>query len=531
MNIYLAQQFLDHSARENPLKLAIWTPDASFTYGELAQFSTKMANFLIRQGSSPGDRVCIALPKSIYSIGSMFAVLKAGAIYVPLDHQSPAERIRDIMDDCLPAAVICNWRTLEVIRKIRRHDNHQYKIIVMEQEPETEKLDSQELYFLDDLTSESEILNPYTAIDQDVAYILYTSGTTGKPKGVMISHLNICSYIQWAVSYFNIKAEDRILNTSPLHFDMSVFDIFGSIAAGSQLYLLPRKMLIFPKKIIEIIENNQITLWKAISFLLVYFVKAKTLKPSIMPQLTTIIFSGEALPTKYLIEWMKTFPQKSFYNAYGPTEATGISTCYQIRKVPTSPSVVIPIGKACSNTDVFAVDEEGNIVDPGECGELLIRGSGLSLGYWNNHQKTEEVFRQMDIRGAVQCRVYHTGDIVKRMSGEEGYTFIGRRDHQIKYAGYRIESGDIEAALYDAGPISGAAVVAINHDESKSPEIVAFIEAEKGIDKVEIMGYLRKRLPAYMIPHKLEVLSKLPRTDNGKISRPILKCKYLRGAE
>lgn len=527
MNIYLAQQFLDRSARKNPQKQAIWTHDAAVSYGELVNFANKMANFLIRSFSSPGNRVCIVLPKSIYSIGSMFAVLKAGTIYVPIDDQSPSERIRDIVDDCTPAAIICNRHTLEIVDKIRTHGNHHFKIIIMEQQPKTDELDFPELYFLNDLESESEILKPYTAIDQDVAYILYTSGTTGKPKGVMISHLNICNYIQWAVEYFKIQPEDRILNTSPLHFDMSVFDIFGSIAAGSQLYLVPRKMLIFPKKIIEIIENNQITLWKAISFLLVYFAKSKALKPSIMPELKTIIFSGEALPTKYLIEWMKTLPEKSFYNAYGPTEATGISSCHHIEKMPTNPSDAIPIGKACNNTDMFAVDEKGNIVEPGECGELIIRGSGLSLGYWNNPQKTEEVFRHIDIRGGARCRVYYTGDIVKRMSGGEGYTFIGRKDHQIKYMGYRIESGDIEAALYEAGSISGAAVIAINHEERERPEIVAFVEAENMIDKAEIMSFLRKKLPAYMIPQKLEVLARLPRTDNGKINRPLLKSEYL----
>ena len=528
MSIYLAHQYLDRAAVARENEPAIIYQNDEISYGDLVRFTDKMANLLQRLTRKPGERICIVLPKSIHAIVSMFAILKAGAVYVPVDDESPEERMRDIVADCLPTAIICNRLTLGSVERLTDLWDLRFKIILLEERhanfdsPETER------YFLSDIESESETLRPCSIIDQDLAYILYTSGTTGKPKGVMINHLNILNYIQWAVDYFEIKSEDRILNTSPLHFDMSVFDIFCSISAGSRLYLIPKKMQLFPKKIINLIGDEEITVWKAISFLLVYFIKARALKPSIMPALRTIIFSGEILPTKYLIEWMKTFPDKSFYNAYGPTEATGISVCYRIEKPPENPAESTPIGKACSNTDILAVDEHGRIVSPGESGELLIRGSGLSPGYWNNPEKTKEAFRSVGIGHCAKGRVYHTGDIVKRLSNGEDYIFIGRKDNQIKYMGYRIESWEIEAAIYEAGNISGAAVISINAGESENPEIVAFVEAEKGLDKSGIMAFLRKRLPAYMIPHKMKALARLPRTENGKINRPALKSEYLR---
>jgi len=237
-----------------------------------------------------------------------------------------------------------------------------------------------------------------------------------------------------------------------------------------------------------------------------------------MRSLEKVIFSGENLPTKYLIEWMKRCPEKEFFNAYGPTECTGISTCYKVEDIPSDPHVPIPIGKACANTEILAIHEDGRLAKIDEVAELCIRGSSLSSGYWNDSKKTSAYFVQNPLNDSCQDLIYKTGDLVKQLP-DGNYIFIGRKDTQIKYQGYRIELGEIEHALQALDRVKDAAVIAPKGADEDNPDIVAFVETDEDLNVEHILEELRKRVPKYMLPIRIQILKKLPRTENGKVDR------------
>jgi amino acid adenylation domain-containing protein len=363
----------------------------------------------------------------------------------------------------------------------------------------------------------------YRNIDADAAYILYTSGSTGSPKGVIVSHLNVINYIEWSVDFFNIGNEDRILNTAPFYFDMSTFDVFTTLKSGATLCIAPDRCLVFPQKLMDLIEKEGITLWKGVSSLLMYMATTGCLKKDRISSLRKVLFGGEVLPTKHLMNWMKSYPAKQYYNVYGPTEATGISACYPVEKIPDTSDETIPIGTACANTELFVLTEDGCLAGVGETGELCIRGSGLSPGYWNDEEKTARAFIRNPLnRTALHDRVYRTGDLARRR--EDGLIeYLGRKDFQIKYLGYRIEIFEIEQALLSLDNIHHAAVVLCNSHRGEMAEMVAFVESPEEIVSEAVMRGLNRLLPNYMIPGRIIQLTKMPVTDRGKTDRNLLQ--------
>jgi non-ribosomal peptide synthetase component F len=302
---------------------------------------------------------------------------------------------------------------------------------------------------------------------------------------------------------------------------MSVFDVYCALETGASLTLVPEQVLLFPGRLVGIIEKRNISLWKGVSSLLSYLAKLKAINPNRMKDLKRIIFSGEPLPAKYLAEWMSAYPGKEFYNAYGPTECTGISTSYRVTSILQDLGAPIPIGKACANTEIFLICEDERLARVGEVGELCIRGSSLSCGYWNDPERTDKVFVQNPLNKRNQERVYRTGDLVKQLP-DGNYVFIGRKDTQIKYMGYRIELGEIECALQTLDGVKDAAVLAPRGETAENPEIVAFLEADGETILEQICEALRGKIPKYMIPTKFQVLKNLPRTKNGKVDRQLL---------
>jgi amino acid adenylation domain-containing protein len=521
MKQYLVQMYLDTTKSLYTNKTAVCYDNDKISFTELYDASNRLANFLLSIGTLRQDRVVFCLKRSIKSIVAMAGISKADAIYVPIDPKSPQERWRKIIEDCQPRTLICEKETISDILKVVSLKKKYPMIIFMESEQNLPGSIKRNIFCKEQVDVQDRNEPIYKNIDTDIAYILYTSGSTGNPKGVMVSHLNINNYIDWAINYFFITSNDTILTTAPFHFDMSTFDIYCAMKTGATLCIANESSLLFPSKLFDIIEKEQVTIWKAISSLCMYLAATESLKKGRIPSLRKIVFAGEVLPAKFLIKWMETYPDKNYYNAYGPTEATGISTCYSVENIPTNPVESIPIGTACANTEVILIREDNSLATVGEIGEICIRGSGLTAGYWNDPVKTEKSFVNNPINFIPGDRIYRTGDLGK-MRDDGTFEFIGRKDNQVKVMGYRIELSEIESALLSIEKVNDAAVVLSNSQNQDIPEIIAFVQIEDDLNLNKLMKELPKYLPQYMLPKKFVSMKVMPRTERGKIDKKTL---------
>ena len=465
-----------------------------------------MANGLIAKGVRRQDRVALCLRRTHKAVVAILGSLKADAVYVPLDPKSPIERQLQVLADCRPAALVCDARTQDVAQELARRSEPGCPVVCLDRIPA-------------DSADERPV---YRNVETDLAYILYTSGSTGRPKGVMVSHRNVVDYASWAVGYFGITGEDRILGTAPFHFDMSTFDIFSALKGTARLCVAPEDFLLFPRSLVRYVEEQGVTLWKTVPSLFVYMARAGCLKPGGMGTLTRLLFGGEALHPRNLAQWMRLYPEKAFYNVYGPTEATGVSLCHAVTSIPGEGQLRVPIGRACANTEAFALRTDGGVAGPGETGELHIRGAGVAQGYWGDPEKTRAAFVPNPLGPGREERVYRTGDLVTPLD-DGGFEFVGRNDEQVKYMGYRISTSDIEAALVSIAGVSEAAVYLDESEGLIAPELVALVQCEPEQGPAELGRQLARRLPAYMVPKRIVPVPRIPRTDRGKIARRELR--------
>lgn len=491
--VKLIQEYFSESAKKYPDKIAINFGDINSTFFELEKSSNQLAHVLKNKNVKSGDRVVFCLHKSIKSIQTILAILKVDAIYVPLDANSPVERLKQVIDDASPKIIICDSDTANLVGGLGEVFNLDLEASAV--------------------SSSSDKNLDYKNESNNVAYILYTSGSTGKPKGVMITHANIINATDWAVEELGITSEDRMSQHPPLHFDLSTFDLYCAFKSGATLFLIPEGLSIFPGQLIKFIEKNNITIWDSVPSVMVYMSMAGLVKPGRMASVEKIFFNGEGFPTKFLAEWMNTFPTKKFVNMYGPTETTVQCSFYRIPEAPRDLTKLVPIGKACKGVEIFDID-----------GELYVAGKGVGLGYWNNPEKTVESFVS-DPRPGKTGKVYKTGDLVK-LRQDSNYEFIGRKDFQVKVMGHRIELGDIESALYSLLYVQEAGVIAVGVVETGGTKIIAFVNTKEARLASQIKTDLASILPDYMIPNTIELRPSLPRTSTGKVDRTKLKDEY-----
>lgn len=508
------QHELDQWAVQTPTKTAVHDGRVALTYAELAERSNRLGHALHSLEVGAQDRVVFCLSRSVHCLTALLGILRAGAVYVPIDPKSPSERTRSILCDCAPRAVICDATSLPLVKNVVGAD---LPIICLGGAQADAGANALDQAWVDRYSATR--LAPEVA-DDDLAYILYTSGSTGQPKGVMIYHKNIRSYIDWAVRRFDIKESERILCTAPLHFDMSTFDVFSTLRSGATLFIATDALTLFPEKLVAFMERHEVTLWKGISSLLMYLARAGVLRPGRLPALRQILYGGESLATRWLIQWMEAFPEKTFFNVYGPTEATGISLFHQLEEMPKSPQELIPIGRPCDDTYVYLLGNDLAPVAAGEIGELFIGGAGLGRGYLNAPDKTTQAFLADPLRPG--ARIYRTGDLARRRA-DGSYEFAGRADHQVKIMGYRIELGEIEHALAALPGVHDVAVAALPAGDQDLRELVAFIEGELNADTAAAFEQLKQQLPVYMIPRRLCNVARLPRCERGKVDRKALQ--------
>jgi amino acid adenylation domain-containing protein len=526
---YLLQQLLTEAAARQPRRLAVAAGGCLLTYQELDRLSNKVARVLLRLGVAPGDRVGLLATKSAASVIGIYGALKAGGCYVPLDPKAPAERLSYLVRDSGTVVILTDEARLPQAAALVGSVPGLRAVVVASSAGRPERTKSAGgparstaiLPWAAVVSEPGDPLAEERAIETDLAYILYTSGSTGTPKGVMISHRNSLTFVEWAAAAARLSEEDRVCSPAPLHFDLSVFDIFATCRAAACLAVIPDGRTTFPVSIAEWLESEQISAWYSVPSVLTLLACFGNLQRFDLSRLRTVIFAGEVFPSKYLARLMAELPDPRYLNWYGPTE-TNVCTAFEVPAGRTDEGP-IPIGKPCANTEVFAVTNEGSRVSrPGEEGELYVRGPSLMQGYWGAPAKTREALVQNPFRADYDDLVYRTGDMVT-LDPAGNYVYLGRRDSMVKIRGYRVELGEVEAALYQHPVIREAAVLLLP-DELLGSRLRAVVSADGAgaLTRENVLDHCRQWLPSYMVPDIVEFREVLPRTSTGKVDRASL---------
>ncbi|EAJ7674905.1 amino acid adenylation domain-containing protein [Campylobacter upsaliensis] len=486
--------FLQKSVKKFPHKtLFKEMGGVSITYKEFDDLSQKVATKLLNTLAKEPIQspILIILPKSINTLISFFGVAKSGNFYTLLDEKMPLERIEKIISVLKPKAFITS-KSLNL------------------------KLDLPTLYTEDfesyERDEEALAKARLRHIDTNLLYVFFTSGSTGLPKGVSISHKSVIDYAFWVSEEFELDENEIIANQAPLYFDNSILDIFPTIKEGGSVHLVPNSLFAFPLKVLEYLENEGVNTIFWVPSVLIYFANTQALEKFKLEKLKKVLFCGEIMPNKQLNYWRTHLPHTLFANLYGPTEITDVCCFYKVDR-EFKDDELLPIGKACKNTELLVFDENKNFINEvGKKGELYVRGTSLSLGYYNDIEKTKAAFIQNPLHHNYLDLLYKTGDIVAYNEFGELLCY-GRIDNQIKFKGHRIELGEIEAVLNSHEKIKNSACI------FKDDKLIAFYESEEELD---LKGFCKQKLPPYMIASSFVRVEKFALNANGKIDRKIL---------
>jgi amino acid adenylation domain-containing protein len=525
----LLHERVSHACEAWATETAVAMGSQRLTYEQLEQTSNRLARMLIAQGVKPGERVCLLQPKTPAAIVSMLATLKAGAVYVPLDIASPAARVQMILDSAQPRMVLACEAANALAQSLTVGGARLGTIQAGAKLGSVEgTIERATFHPADTQALEDGSLARVGSAGQDPAHvpahILFTSGSTGTPKGVVITHAMVGAFLDWALPYFGHRPGDRISGHPPLHFDLSTFDIYGTLSSGGELHLVGPDVLL-PAHLARFIREAELTQWFSVPSTFAYMVRGNAIEEGDFPTLERIVWCGEVLPPAVLLHWMTRVPQPSYTNLYGPTEATIASSFHTMQEPPGDTNVPIPIGTACGGEEIAVLDEQLEPVTAGEIGELYILGAGLSPGYWRDEEKTQAVFIVHPSTGE---RLYRTGDLARR--DQDGVLhYVGRVDSQIKSRGYRIELGEIETALSAVEGVAECAVVAVPSDGFEGMAIccawAARLDAED-LDPPKLRRALTEALPSYMLPARWQRFQQLPKNVSGKIDRRLLKEQF-----
>lgn len=487
-NIY---EFLDKSVEKYPHKTLFVSGANQISYLEFSQKSSAVASRILEFGLNKSP-VLIILPKSIEALIAMFGVARSGNFYSIIDEKMPLERVQKIINILKPKLIITDrnlanssdWTTLTIY---------------------SDEFDSFE--------PNLALLSSVEIIDTDLLYVLFTSGSTGEPKGVSIAHKSVIDYTFWVSQTFGVGSGEILANQAPFYFDNSILDIFITVKCGATLHLLSTFEFAFPSRVIEYLKTHSVTMIFWVPSVLIYFANTRAVENADLPNLKKVLFCGEIMPNRQLNIWRKSLPNALYANLYGPTEITDVC-CYYICDREFDDDELLPIGKACKNTQILIFDESRELITkPFIKGELCVRGTGLSLGYYGDKDKTDKAFIQNPLHDNYYDPIYKTGDIAAYNERGEIICY-GRLDSQIKLNGHRIELGEIEAALNSHPQIARSAC------KFTGTQIVAFYEASSQIE--DIKEFLTAKIQEYMIPKRFIRLDKFALNANGKIDRKAL---------
>jgi amino acid adenylation domain-containing protein len=512
-------RYLERSAASSGGRTAVIDGGRAITYADLEAAANRLAHLLRELGATPGDRVGLYLDKSVESLVAAYGAMKAGAAYVPLDPSAPTMRLGRIAADC-GLRLLCtarnkarSWRDL-----VDAGAPLEAVVVLDGRASGVGDLPGRRIVGTETLGSRPPTAPDVACGPDDIAYILYTSGSTGEPKGVTLSHRNALSFVEWAGDLIGVGPEDRLSSHAPLHFDLSVFDLYAAARGGASVTLVPPAASVLPRELARFLREARITVWYSVPSVLTALTVHGGLRPGDLPALRAVIFAGEVLPTRFLRRLMELLPHAAFYNWYGPTE-TNVCTWYRVPPIPEGEDRPIPIGRPIAATEVFAVGDDGRPADRGDVGELHVRGPGVMQGYWGDPERTARAL-VADPTGGSGDPMYRTGDLARELA-DGNLVFLGRRDAQVKSRGYRIELGEVEAALLAHPSVLEVAVVAAP-DELVTNRLRAVVVAEDTTGP-ELSAFCRRRLPRYMVPEEFSFVEALPKTSTGKIDHRSLE--------
>ena len=493
--------YFDRSVESYPDKTAVCDETHGLTYAQLSSLARKTAAALISCGRKR-SAAAVYMDKTPECAAAMLGVVYSGNFYVVIDSKMPAERIRLIFDVVKPFAVITNSDLAEKLSET----GFDGKVLTQDEINETEADDQAILSVRAEMTS------------SDPMYCLFTSGSTGVPKGTIVTHANVVSYTDWFIKTFGIDSSTVFGSQTPFYFSMSVTDLYSALRTGAELAIIPKKFFAFPIKLVQYMNEKMVNTIYWVPSALCIAANMDLFRYAKPEHLTQVLFAGEVMPTKQLNYWIGHFPDCRFANLFGPTETTDICTYYVVNR-SFDDGQPLPIGVPCDNCRISVIGADGKECAPGQEGELYAGGPFVAAGYYNNPVKTAEAFVQNPLNSAYPEIVYKTGDIVKYNELGE-LIYCGRKDFQIKHMGYRIELGEIEnAACAQEGVLSCACIY-----NGGTDRIILIYEGKTSEE--ELLAQLRARVPEYMLPAKLVKLGTMPHNSNGKIDRALLKANY-----
>lgn len=510
-------EWVTQTACRTPDSRAVIGEDEILSYREIDEYSNRLARLLGALGCARGDRVGLFAPNSAIAVGSLIGVLKAGCAYVPFDPAGPVERNADIVRQCAPTLILAGGCSHQAIADLVVHaDATAIPIgwIGPGPVPEAASFDRA------DVERASSAANPMDVGPDDLAYVMFTSGTTGSPKGVPITHGNVSAFIRWAVNYFELGPTDKLSAHTALTFDLSTFDIHAAFAAGAELHQVPKRVRMMPHEVAGFIEERELTVWFSVPSQLAYVARFEGLEGRSLPSIRHIIWCGDVLATPALLHWKRRLPGVTFTNLYGPTETTVASSYYRVPDDFDDPGLAIPIGFACEGEQLLVLDDRLQPVPQGEVGDLYIGGAGLSSGYWGDPVRTAAAFVERVGSSPSPVRLYRTGDLGR--IGPDGVAhFLGRADFQIKKSGYRVEPEEVENALLALPEVAACVVVAVAADDFTGSAIGCAYVLSNGepLHPRELKKRLARTLPDYMVPTRWQALDDLPVDSRGKTDR------------
>jgi len=529
--MYLIQHSILNSANHYPDNEAFRYNDKALTYKGLVEQSHQLAHLLISLGVQRGDRVGVYLNRCLETAVAVYGILSAGAVFVPLDPYAPPSRNQFVIQDCGIEHLISN-KNQEKNLKNTLTENLNVKSIISPFGVDsispfgggwgvdfaTFCANLNTRTFTQKNLQKSLSTKPQICIlEEDLAYIMYTSGTTGTPKGIMHTHRSGLAYAKLSADLYNVQPTDRLGNHAALHFDISTMGYFTMPYVGGTTVIISDIHTKLPASMVQLIEKERLTIWYSVPLALIQFLQSG-IEERDLTALRWVLYGGEPFPAKHLRTLMEQLPNAIFSNVYGPAEVNQC-TYYNLPKPPKDDET-IPLGKVWGNTEILIFDENNNPAKVGETGELLVRSATQMKGYWDRRDLTEKsLYKREKINGCEEV-FYRTGDLV-RICDQGDLHFLGRKDRQVKIRGYRIELDEIEATLTTHEAVDSAAIFAIKNDDEAY--INAVVVLKKDLETSDLKLYLSECLPAYAVPSNIKFIDAIPRTTAGKVNYKILK--------